>query len=188
MVLSLQLRFYSKYQACNKNMYRFFSSISILLILFISGIFNSGCADVIENPDPKYIAKEDSYASRIFNAPYHQVFKAVEKTIIHKEYPLKICDEGGGIINSNYRLHDGNFTMGFVGAKLRSRMIARLKEKGPKQVEVTLMILAEKEDEIGNWQDFPVSSFNLDLIDSDSYDMFFYNISENIKNLKLSGI
>jgi hypothetical protein len=168
-------------------MFRTFSSISILMCLSLAGFFNYGCAGIFENPDLKNIAEEGSYATRIFNAPYHQVFKAVEKAIIHKEYPIKMCDERGGIIDSNYRLHDGNFTLGFVGAKLRSRMIARLAEKGPKQVEVTLMILAEKEDDIGTWLDFPISSFNLDLIDSDSYDMFFYYISENLRDPLLSG-
>lgn len=158
----------------------------MLLYLSLAVFFNCGCTGIFQDFDMKNIAQEGSYATRIFNAPYHHVFKAVEKAIIHKEYPIKMCDEREGIIDSNYRMHDGNFTLGFVGAKLRSRMIARLEEKGPKQVEVTLMILAEKEDDIGNWQNFPVSSFNLDLIDSDSYDMFFYYISENIRDPQLS--
>jgi hypothetical protein len=43
------------------------------------------------------------------------------------------------------------------------------------------MIMAEKEYASGIWEDFPVSAFNLDLIDSNSYDIYFYYISENLK-------
>lgn len=168
-------------------MFKIFPSISMLMCLSLAGFLNYGCAGFSENPDPKKIAEETSSATRIFNAPYHQVFKAVEKAITCKEYSIKMCDEKEGIIDSKYRLHDGNFTLGFVGAKLRSKMLARLADKGPKQVEVTLIILAEKEDDIGDWQEFPISSFNLDLIDSDSYDMFFYNISQNLRNPQSSG-
>jgi len=118
-------------------MFEIFPSISMMLCLSLAGFLNYGCAGISENPDLKNIAEETSYATQVFNAPYHQVFKAVEKALTCKEYSIKMCDE--------------------------------------------------KEDDIGDWQDFPVSSFNLDLIDSDSYDMFFYNISQNLRDPQSSG-
>lgn len=129
-----------------------------------------------------------SSGTQTFYAPYHNVFKAVEKTILSKDYPVLLCDETRGIIDSDYRIHDGNFTLGFVGAKLRSKMLASLVLIKPEQVEVTLIIQVEKEDASGIWDNFPVSASNLDLIDSDSYDMFFYNISRHIKSPQLSSI
>ena len=129
-----------------------------------------------------------SSGTQTFNAPYNTVFKAVEMTILGKAYPILLRDEVGGIIDSGYRIHDGQFTLGFVGAKLRSKMLAKLSIIQPEQVEVTLVIQAEKEYEEGLWDNFPVSAYNLDLIDSDSYDMFFYKISEKIKSRQVSGI
>ena len=117
---------------------------------------------------------------RIFNSPYHSVFRAVKETILYKDYPIQLSDERGGIIESAYRLHDGLFTLGFIGARVRSKIVALLREMAPQQVEVVLRIMAEKEEEDGTWSKFPVGAYNLDLIDSDSYDMFFYYISKRL--------
>ncbi len=129
-----------------------------------------------------------SSRTQTFNAPFHRVFKAVERAILGKNYPVLLSDEARGIIDSDYRIHDGQFTLGFVGAKLRSKMLASLVLIKKEQVKVTLVIHVEREDSSGTWDNFPVSASNLDLIDSDSYDMFFYNISEYIKSPQLSGI
>ena len=157
---------------------------SLILLFFL---LMTGCAGNFENKGPRGMMRQGmgeggESGVRIFNAPYRNVFKAVERSITGKKYQIRVCDERGGIINSDYRIHDGDFTLGFVGAKLRSKMVARLAELSPKQIKVTLTVLAEKEYEDGEWENFPVSAFNLDLIDSDSYDMYFYNISENLKS------
>ncbi len=165
----------------------------ILALLALSLALTTGCAVTFENRGPRAMVRRGmglaaSSGTRTFHAPYHKVFKAVERTILGKNYPVLLCDEVGGIIDSDYRIHDGLFTLGFVGAKLRSKMLASLVLIKPEQVEVTLIIQVEREDASGTWDNFPVNASNLDLIDSDSYDMYFYNISEHIKSPQVSGL
>jgi hypothetical protein len=122
----------------------------------------------------------------VYNAPYNQVFKAVRKTMAIKEYPVLKRDVENGIIETDYRIHDGLFALGFLGKKTRSKMVAKLKKLEPEKTEVTLMIFVEKEGKDKTWQEFPITDYDLDLIDSDSIEIYFHLISEQLTSQKTS--
>jgi hypothetical protein len=125
---------------------------------------------------------------RVFDAPYNQVFEAVRKILAVKEYSIRKRDIKNGIIETGYRIHDGLFALGFLGKKTRSKMIAGLEEVEPKKTEVTLKIMVEKERDDKTWQHFPISDYDLDLIDSDSIEIYFHHISEQLNSPKTSGL
>lgn len=128
-----------------------------------------------------------SLGVHVFDAPYKKVYKAVRKIFIEKEYSIRRRSLKKGIIETGYRLHDGMFSVGFLGTMTRSKMVANLKELEPRKTEVTLRILVEKEVETGTWQHFPVSDYDMDLIDGDSIEIYFHHILKILNTHVASG-
>jgi hypothetical protein len=123
----------------------------------------------------------------VFEAPYEKVYKAVRKLFTEKEYSIRRRSLKKGIIETGYRLHDGDFSVGFLGKLTRSKMVANLKKLEPQKTEVTLQIMVEEEVEKGTWQHFPVSDFDMDLIDGDSFEIYFHHILKILKPHVASG-
>lgn len=117
---------------------------------------------------------------RVFNVSYKKVFKVVQKTLTTKEYPIQKRDLNSGTIESGYRIHDGLFTQGFLGEKIRTKIVANIMELEPRKTKVLLKIIVEKKGYAGKWQHYPMNDYNLDLIDADSLDIMFYRISNRL--------
>jgi hypothetical protein len=124
---------------------------------------------------------------RVFDAPFEQVFKVVRKVMSDKEYPIRKRDIEKGIIETDYRKHDGLFALGFLGKMTRSKMVAKLIELEPKKTKVELQIFVEEERDDKTWQHFPISDYDLDLIDSDSIEIYFHHISEQLNSHVTTG-
>ncbi len=161
--------------------------IILLAVIALHACFSSPMASRItmgEKPgeDGRY------QGVRSFDAKYEKVFEAVMEMIKYKEYKLKNKDRQKGIIESDYRSHDGLFTLGFIGGKVRSQIFARIKELKTNKTQVTLRINAEKDIGLGGWFHHPVTERNLDLIDSDNYELLFFFVTSYIKNGEITKV
>lgn len=124
---------------------------------------------------------------RVFDAPFERVFKVVRKIMADKEYRIQKRDVERGIIETDYRIHDGLFALGFLGKITRSKMVAKLIELTPQKTKVELKIFVEEERNDKTWQHFPISDYDLDLIDSDSIEIYFHHISEQLSSHVATG-